>query len=401
MKTSGVFSGAKSPASAAKGEAAGSGPATARHLTDAQRLAWVRLIRSENVGPVTFRDLVNHYGGAERALAALPQLSRRGGRLSGIRICTREEAEAEIAGARKAGAALIAAGEPGYPPLLAAIEAPPPILYAKGRTELAARPVVAIVGARDASAAGRKLTRMIATDLAKAGLVIASGMARGIDAAAHEASLETGTIAVVAGGIDVVYPPEHAELHFRIAREGLLLAENALGLEPRGRDFPRRNRIISGIAYGVLVVEAARRSGSRITANFALEQNREVFAVPGHPLDPRAEGTNQLLRSGAVLVTEAGDILSVLAPMIGSDIGAPQTPLMAEIATEPDLAPPADIAPDERSRIQMALGPAPIEIDTLARETGIDIAHVRAVLIEFDLAGRIERHAGNRVSLSG
>jgi DNA processing protein len=367
-----------------------------RRLSDDQRLAWLRLIRSENVGPITFRDLVNQYGGATAALEALPEIARRSGRGRSYRACGRAEAEAELASARQSGAELVAMGEPGYPTLLAALEAPPPVLYVKGRKELAERPAIAIVGARDASAAGRKLTRMLAADLGREGVAIVSGLARGIDAAAHEEALATGTIGVVAGGIDVVYPPEHAALQAAIARDGLLIAESAPGLEPRGRDFPRRNRIISGIAYGVLVVEAAKRSGSRITANFALEQNREVFAVPGNPLDPRAEGTNGLLKSGATLVTEAADILRVLAPLVGRPPPQPALPL-TEI--EPMAGINGPPGADERTRLIAALGPAPVEVDTLARETGVPIYRVRALLIELDIAGRIERHAGDRVSL--
>ena len=261
----------------------------AARLNHHQRVAWLRLIRSENVGPATFRALVNEFGGAEAAIDALPLLSRRGGR-SDIRLCTEAEAEAELEAADRLGASLVAVGEPGYPPALAQVDAPPPLLYAKGRLELADIPIVAIVGARNGSAVGQKFTRQIATELALEGFVIASGLARGIDTAAHMAALEHGTIAVLAGGIDIVYPPENEELQHAIGERGLLISERSPGFSPRGKDFPRRNRLISGISLGVVVIEAAERSGSLITARFAGEQGREVFAVPGSPLDPRSAG---------------------------------------------------------------------------------------------------------------
>jgi DNA processing protein len=368
-------------------------PEPRRPLTEGQRLAWLRLIRSENVGPVTFREIVNHFGGAEEALDALPELSRRGGRGRAIRICTKADAEAELAKVAMAGATAAAIDEDGYPPLLAATEAPPPILYLKGRRELAAQTALAIVGARDASAAGRKLTGTIADALGRAGIVIASGLARGIDTAAHEATLRTGTIAVVAGGIDIVYPPENEALTRRIEQDGLVIAENPPGFVPRGQDFPRRNRIISGLAMGVLVVEAAQRSGSHITARFALEQGREVFAVPGHPLDPRAAGTNRLLKQGATLVTEAADVLEVIAPMLARPVDIPRR-------LDPPAKPrPTEVATGERKIILEALGPAPVGVDDLVRTTGLEARIVRVVLLELDLAGRLERHGGQRVSL--
>jgi DNA processing protein len=368
-------------------------PDPRRPLTDDQRLAWLRLIRSENVGPVTFREIVNHFGGAEEALDALPELSRRGGRGRAIRICSKADAEAELAKAARTGATVAAIDEEGYPPLLAATEAPPPLLYLKGRREIAAQTTVAIVGARDASAAGRKLTGGIAGALGRAGLVVASGLARGIDSAAHEAALDTGTIAVVAGGIDIIYPPENESLTRQIEAGGLVIAENPPGFVPRGRDFPRRNRIISGLALGVLVVEAAKRSGSHITARFALEQGREVFAVPGHPLDPRAAGTNHLLKQGATLVTEAADVLEVIAPLLERPVDLPQR-------LEPPARPkPLEVASGERRIVLEALGPAPVGVDDLVRMTKLEARTVKVVLLELDLAGRLERHGGQRVSL--
>jgi DNA processing protein len=295
-------------------------------LDAAQRLACLRLIRSDNVGPVTFRELINHFGGAERALEALPELSRKGGRRQALRICPRNIAEAELEAADRIGARPLFTIEPGYPPALAAVEVPPPLLYVKGNAGHLTRPMVAIVGARNGSAAGQKLARLFASHLGAAGFVIASGLARGIDAAAHEAALDTGTVAVLAGGIDNVYPPENAGLQSEIGERGCLVTENPPGFVPRAQDFPRRNRIISGLALGVLIVEAARRSGTLITARMAGEQRREVFAIPGHPLDPRAEGTNALIKSGATMVTEPEDVLSALAPMLRE---GPSPPFLA------------------------------------------------------------------------
>lgn len=366
-----------------------------RQLTDAQRLAWLRLIRSENVGPVTFREILNQFGGAETALEALPELSRRGGRGRAIRICPEPEAEEELARAQAVGARLTALDEPGYPPLLAVIEAPPPLLYVIGRADVLDRQTFAIVGARDASAAGRKLTHQIAGDLGRSGLTITSGLARGIDTAAHEAALATGTVAVLAGGVDAIYPPENAALHAKIAKEGALIAENAPGLEPRGRDFPRRNRLISGMALGVLVVEAALRSGSRITADFAIEQGRLVFAVPGNPLDPRAGGTNQLIKDGARLVTEVADIIEGL----GMSLGGVVRHVRDHVAEQQQTAPLVSVLQTDRECVTEALGPAPTGLDDIVRMTRLDPSQVRVVLLELDLAGRIERSAGQRIAL--
>lgn len=369
-------------------------------LDDAERLACLRLLRSARVGPVTFRELINHCGGAKEALAALPRLARRAGGQA-VRICPEAEAEAELAAARKAGAAPVFTIEPGYPAALAAIDAPPPLIYVKGRTELLARPALAIVGSRHASAAGLRLARAFAYELAAAGLVIVSGLARGIDAAAHEASLAAGTVAVLAGGPDVVYPPEHAALQARIGEAGCLVTERPPGFVPRARDFPRRNRLISGISLGVLVIEAARRSGTLVTARFAGEQGREVLAVPGHPLDPRAEGTNQLLKSGATLATEPRDVLEALAPQLARGAsGLAEAPTW-DAAALPDAAPPpAQTAPGdaERARVLSLLGPHPVDIDEIARAADLGVRAVRILLMELDLAGEIVRHGHQLVS---
>ena len=292
------------------------------HLSDDQRLDWLRLIRSDNVGPRTFRALVNHYGGAHRALAALPDLARRGGASGPARVCSRQEAARELTAARSLGVALVALGESDYPRRLMMIDDAPPLLAVRGSPAVFGLPIVAIVGARNASAAGIRFAERLARDLGAAGFAVASGLARGVDAAAHRGSLASGTIAVLAGGQDHIYPREHADLADAVAAEGALISEMPLGWEPRARDFPRRNRLISGLAVGIVVVEAARRSGSLITARFALEQGREVFAVPGSPLDPRAEGTNDLLKQGATLVTEAADVIAVVRPILGEPGGS-------------------------------------------------------------------------------
>ena len=376
-------------------------PLPTARLDDAQRLACLRLIRSENVGPVTFRALVNHFGGAEQALAALPELSRRGGRRRPIRLCPMQDAEVELAAASRAGALPIFTIEPGYPAALAVTEAPPPLLYVKGDSALLNRPIVGIVGSRQASAAGQKFSRYLAGDLGAAGFVIVSGLARGIDAAAHQAALETATVGVVAGGIDVVYPPEHQELQRLIGERGCLVTEQPPGFQPRGQDFPRRNRIISGLSFGVVIVEAARRSGSLVTARFAAEQGREVFAVPGHPFDPRAEGTNRLLKDGATMVTEAADVIRALQPMVGArlDGAAARISSGAPVLDLPPPQPPLVVADDDRSRVAAALGPAPVNVDEIARATGLSIRAVHAVLLELALAGRLEHHGAQLVSL--
>src|SRR5882672_1226821 len=290
-------------------------------LSPETKLDWLRLIRSDNVGPRTFRALINHYGGARAALAALPNLARRGGASGPARICSHDEAERELEAATSRGVSFLALAEPEYPQRLAMIDDAPPLLAMRGKLPVLALPMVAIVGARNASAAGMRFAERLARDLGAAGFAITSGLARGIDGAAHRASLGTGTIAALAGGHDQIYPPEHGSLAEAIVTEGALVSEMPMGWEPRARDFPRRNRLISGLAAGVVIVEAAKRSGSLITARMALEQGREVFAVPGSPLDPRAEGTNSLLKQGATLVTEAQDVIAVLEPILGQNLG--------------------------------------------------------------------------------
>ena len=369
-----------------------SGPA----MGEASRRAWLRLIRSENVGPVTFRDLVNHFGSAREALDALPELARRGGARGRIRIASEVEVDRELAAAAAMGARFVALGEPDYPAHLRTIEGPPPLLALKGGPGVCRRHGVAIVGARNASLAGRKMAALMARGLGEAGYVTVSGLARGIDAAAHEASLDTGTVAVFAGGLDRLYPPENEGLAGRIVDSGgALISEMPFGWEPRARDFPRRNRLISGIALGVVVIEAAARSGSLHTARFAAEQGREVFAVPGSPLDPRAEGTNDLIRQGATLVANAAQVVEGLMPILGRRADRPAL----EAAAAEDFDRPLDASDEARRLIVEALGPTPVTIDEILRATGVGAGALQLVLMELTLAGRLERMAGGRVAL--
>jgi len=364
-------------------------------LTRDRKLAWLRLARSDNVGPATFRDLIQHYGTAEAALEALPELSRRAGRRVVVRSV--DDAEREMAAIERHGARLVALPEPGYPPWLRRIDGGPPLVTVRGGESVFTRPMIAIVGSRNASAAGRKLATMIAGELAERGFVIVSGLARGIDATAQEAALGGGTVAVLAGGLDRIYPPENIPLADRIVgAAGGHISEMPMGLEPRARDFPRRNRIISGLSLGVVVIEAAERSGTLITARYAGEQGRTVFAIPGSPLDPRSAGTNRLLKDGAVVTTGTDDIVSVVEPMLEEPLDPP-----ARMFRERSATPPIELDHPEtaRGKVIEALGPAPIEIDEVIRFTGLRPAEVQMVLIELDLAGRIERHAGSRVSL--
>jgi DNA processing protein len=365
-----------------------------RLLNETQRRDWLRLIQSENVGPVAFRQLINRYGGASEAIAALPDLSKRGGLSRPLRVYPAEKAEEHLERARQHGAQFVVPGEDGYPPLLREVEGAPPILCVKGDLAVASRDSIAIVGARNASAVGRRFARQLAIDLGQADYVIASGLARGIDTAAHEAAIERGTAAVLAGGIDYVYPPENAELMAAIGERGLLLTEMLPGQVPRAEHFPRRNRIISGMSRAVIVVEAAMRSGSLITARLGAEQGREIFAVPGSPLDPRCEGTNRLIREGAMLLTGAQDVIDALSQQ------SPRPPrgLFLEPAAEGE--PPEELSKDERKRIIDLLSPSPVDIDDLIRESGASPAAVIGVLLELELAGKLMRHGGQKVSLT-
>lgn len=369
-------------------------PAAGPHLSDRQRLHWLRLIRTPNVGPASFRDLINRFGSAETAIEMLPEIMMAGGASRPVRVPSVAEAEAELELARKCGARFVALGEHDYPQTLKRMDNPPPLLAVKGTAAVFGLPPVAIVGARNASLAGIKMARTLALELGRNGYCVISGLARGIDTAAHQGSLDTGAVGVLAGGIDRPYPPENAGLCDEIAERGAIVSEMPFGWEPRAQDFPRRNRIVAGLALGLVVVEAAQRSGSLISARLAGEMGRLVFAVPGSPLDPRAAGTNGLLKDGATLVTEAADVLEALAPLVG---GQPYVPTKLE--EPPDFTatpPPVD---SDRARVIEALGPVPVEVDELIRHTGLHPAQIFMILLELDLAGRLERHSGGRVSL--
>jgi DNA processing protein len=359
-------------------------------LTDAERIDRLRLIRSDNIGPRTFRSLLHHFGSARAALERLPDLARRGGASKPHRIPSEADARAELEASERLGVRLIAPGEDGYPPRLSELDDAPPLLGVRGIRDVLMRPMIAIVGSRNASAAGLKFAQVLARDLSDAGFIVASGLARGIDQAAHRASIEGGTVAVLAGGHDRIYPPEHTDLLSALLGHGAAISEMPLGYVARAHDFPRRNRLVSGASLGVVVVEAALRSGSLITARLANEQGREVFAVPGSPLDPRAAGTNGLIKQGATLITEAADVIQAVEPIMGRPLD------LREDENEP-LAPDPDAA--ERAHIVDLLGPTPILLDDLIRLSGASPAVIRTVLLELELAGRLERHGGGLVSL--
>jgi len=359
---------------------------------DADRVARLRLIRSEQVGAVTYHQLIARFGSAQAALLAIPDLAARGGGRT-PKLATAELAEFEFKTVARLGARHLFLGDPDYPSLLAELEAPPPVLVVRGDPGLGARPTVALVGARNASAAACRHARQLARQLGEAGQVVVSGLARGIDSAAHDGALATGTIAVVAGGIDIVFPPENEARQQAIAEQGLLVAELPPGTEPRARHFPRRNRIIAGMARGTVVIEAAPRSGSLITARLAGDYGREVMAVPGSPLDPRAQGCNLLIREGATLVQTAEDILEALDPGEVRRL----VPHAVPIATAPAL--PAEAGDAVRTAVVGLLGPTPVALDELVRQAGQPPSEIQSVLLELELAGRLERHAGGKVSL--
>lgn len=365
-----------------------------RRLTDAELLEALRLARTENVGPITYRRLLARFGSPAAALAALPDLARRGGRARPLRPCSREAALQEVEALTRRGGRHVALGEPDYPQALAATSDPPPLLAVIGDPTLLDRRAIAIVGARNASANGRRLATDLARALTDNGLVVVSGLARGIDAAAHRGALANGTVAVMAGGVDVVYPPENEDLHRKIAEQGAVVSELPPGVEPQARHFPRRNRVVSGLALGVVVVEAALRSGSLITARFALEQGREVFAVPGSPLDPRCRGSNNLIKEGATLTESADDILAVLDGITRVAIAPEPSALAEDLPATSD-----DVLGAARAEVLSQLGPSPAHVDDIVRQTGVPAGLLRMVLLELELAGRLERHAGDRVAL--
>jgi DNA processing protein len=361
-------------------------------LASEDQLARLRLIRSDNIGPVTYLHLLARFGSAAAALDAIPELAARGGGRA-PKLASRAAAELEVERVEALGARHLFLGQGLYPPLLAEIEAPPPALVVKGQLSLLGKPSVAIVGARNASAAACRFARQLAQGLGHADVTIVSGLARGIDTAAHDGSLETGTIAVIAGGIDIFYPPENEGRQRIISERGLLVAEQPPGVEPRARHFPYRNRIIAGLARGTVVVEAAPNSGSLITARYAAEFGRDVMAVPGSPLDPRAQGCNTLIRDGATLVQNAEDVVETIRPFDLRSLREPRRDY-----GEPAAA--GDASQAERQTLIDLLSPTPVAVDELIRQSFIAPALVQTVLLELELAGRLERHAGGKVSMT-
>ncbi|WP_421729347.1 DNA-processing protein DprA [Brevundimonas sp.] len=356
-------------------------------LTEAERIARLRLARADRVGPVSFKQLLDRFGSAKRALDALPDMVRRGGS-TGYALPDPARIDAELAAGEWRGATLIVLGDAAYPPALAAVDPPPPVLWALGDPALLSREAIAVVGARIASAGGQRIARGLSQGLGQAGFVVVSGMARGIDAAAHEGAIETGTVAVLGGGVDDIYPPEHADLHARLAERGCVVSESPMGARAQARDFPRRNRIISGLSRGVIVVEAELRSGSLITARLAGEQGRDVFAVPGSPLDPRSRGPNELLRQGAILCEGVDDVVRAFETLR----------YLGEPPSEPfDMGQDIDAALIER--VAALLSPTPTPRDELARACGAPVSQVAAALLELSLAGRASLLAGGLASL--
>lgn len=375
-----------------------SSPVTAERseFSEQEKLAWLRLSRTENVGPITFYRLIQIYGSASKALENLSDLSRRGGRKTPLKAPALSEVEKEYDALKKIGGEVIIAAEENYPLALAAIDDAPPVISILGNIKLAHKSCIAMVGARNASLNGRKFAEKLATELGQQGQTIVSGLARGIDTAAHMGSLASGTIAVVAGGIDVIYPEENTKLYEQIKEQGLIIAESPFGQVPFAQSFPRRNRIVSGLSKGVIVVEATMRSGSLITSRLAGEQGRDVYAVPGHPFDPRAAGPNHLLREGATLVRNAGDVLETLLSYSGNTLREPKPPSarfdgpVLNDNEKPENA--ADLVIEHLSF-------SPVPVDELIRACHLTIPVVQTILLEMELAGRVKRHAGNRVSL--
>ncbi|MGD9649940.1 MAG: DNA-processing protein DprA [Dongiaceae bacterium] len=369
---------------------------SAATLSAKERMEWLRLSRSENIGPITFFQLLSRFGTAAKALEAVPELAKRGGKIRPLKLASAADAEAEIAAHEKIGARLIAKVEADYPPYLAPLDDAPPLISVLGHPQLMQKPCVAMVGARNASANAKKFAEELAKQLGQADYIVVSGLARGIDTHVHQGALATGTVAVLAGGVDNIYPPENKALYKEIAARGCIISEMPLGAEPMAAYFPRRNRIISGISRGVVVVEAALKSGSLITARFAAEQGREVMAIPGSPLDPRCQGTNKLLKDGATLIESAQDILDALAQQNPNVLRQRNDNYQTPVATAPSEQ---EITEAQRIILE-ALSSSPIAVDELVRATKLETSLVLAVLLELELAGRIERYRGNQVALT-
>jgi DNA processing protein len=358
---------------------------------DQDRLDRLRLIRSPNIGPITFFQLIQRFGTAGAAIEAIPNLAARGGGKAPI-LAKMDDIAREVEAVERLGARYLFVGQGLYPALLAEIDSAPPALIVRGDLRLLERPAVALVGARNASAAACRFARILAQGLSDDGMLIVSGLARGIDTAAHQGSIANGTVGVIASGIDIAYPPENKDLQEDIATRGILIAEQPPGRQPLARHFPSRNRIIAGLCVGTVVVEAAPKSGSLITARLAAEAGREVMAVPGSPMDPRAQGCNQLIRDGATLIQSAADVLETVRPISGLMLNSPKRDYRgAQVMPDPGTA--------ERTRITNLLSPTPVAVDELIRQSGLAPAVVQMVLLELELAGRLERHAGGRVSL--
>lgn len=358
-------------------------------MTPAERLARLRLIRTPHVGPVSWHQLMQRFGSGEAALDALPDLVLRGG-AGKVRIAPPEVAMRELDRAAELGARHVFSDEADYSPMLREVEGAPPVLILRGDTAMLQRPCIAIVGARNASAAACRFARQLAADLAARDITVVSGLARGVDTAAHIGALGGATAAIIGSGIDIAFPPENAALQEKIATDQLLVAEQPPGTEPLARHFPSRNRIIAGLSHGTVVIEAAPRSGSLITARRAGDYGREVMAVPGSPLDPRAQGCNLLIREGATLIQNVDDVIEAVGPI--------DTRMVREPAQSFAAAPATDAGTGERSAIAGLLGPTPVAVDELVRQSGCPSATVQLVLLELELAGRLERHAGARVS---
>ncbi|WIY25918.1 DNA-processing protein DprA [Parasedimentitalea psychrophila] len=364
--------------------------------TEDIRYSWLRLLRSRRVGSVTFHRLIAEYGSAQNALAALPKVARNAG-VKGYKICPAPVVDAEIKAAKAAKARLLCLGDVAYPSQLAALKDAPPLLWTRGDLSLLQHPIIALVGARNASSLGIRMARALARELGAQGYIVVSGLARGVDTAAHLAALKSGTIAVMAGGVDVIYPAENTSLASDIVQQGLLLSEQPMGLAPQGRHFPRRNRIISGLASAVVVVEAAAKSGSLITARDALDQGREVLAVPGHPFDARASGCNMLIRDGAQLVRNAEDVIAALPTGLGSSPPAQQQLQLDEPPPPPQRRSLRETAALHQE-ILSRLGPSPTAEDQLIRDLCAATRDVSPALTELELEGEIIRQPGGMLS---
>lgn len=360
-------------------------------MTQAERLARLRLIRTPHVGPVSWHHLMQRFGSGEAALEALPDLALRGG-AGKARIASAEVAERELERAAQLGARHVFSDEDEYSPLLREVEGAPPVVVVRGDAAMLRRPCVAIVGARNASAVACRFARRLAADLAARDITVVSGLARGVDTAAHIGALGGATVGVIASGIDIAFPPENAALQEKIASDQLLIAEQPPGAEPLARHFPSRNRIIAGLAHGTVVIEAAPRSGSLITARRAGDYGREVMAVPGSPLDPRAQGCNLLIRDGATLIQNVDDVLEAVGPIDARMVREPPSPYAGASS-------PLDAGDGERRALVDLLGPTPVAVDELVRQSGQGAATVQLILLELELAGRVERHAGAKISL--